>query len=207
MKWSLCLAGALALAACGSSNPTVDAGSTTDAGSVDAGPIDAGPEFEAVTADIANYFTWTVVTIPDGDTGEGTRYVYVNQLPPHGSTTWPTGTILVKESQTFGIHAGITIDAMVKRGGAFNPDIDGGYPDGGYMTGAHGWEWMGLNRIGDAGATIGWRGTVPPPNAGYGPLNGDCNGCHTQATTNDDVKVPADDAGYHAAFPLMLSNY
>ena len=133
--------------------------------------------------------------------------MYLSHPPPSRAPPWPVGTILVKESQTFGLHAGITIDAMVKRGGGFNFDVPGGLVDGGLAVGAHDWEWMGLNRIGDAGATIGLaRAQRLPPNAGYGPLNGDCNACHTQAVGNDAVQCPTDDAGFQASAPLRLSS-
>ena len=168
-----------------------------DPSAVDAGPaaIDAGAEtFVALNADIADYRSWRAMELPDGETGQGTRYIYANRLPPAGSTRFPVGTILVKESTVFSqASAVLQVDAMVKRGGGFN----GG--DGG----ARGWEWMGLTPS-DAGASIAWRGSVPPASAGYGPLLGQCNACHLEAEANDDVQIPVDDGGRMAAAPLVL---
>ena len=161
----------------------------------DAGPE---PEFIALQADLEGYRSWETFTIPSGETGQGTRWIYLNHRPSQGSSEWPVGTILVKELYTLGLHPTLQIDAMVKRGGKFN-DADGG---------ARGWEWMGLSKVGDAGATIFWRGTEPPPGAGYvGPTAG-CNQCHAGfPSTNDSVKLPPDDAGLEAAFGLALENY
>jgi hypothetical protein len=195
----------LGAAGCGAHEPgPVDAGPVE----VDAGPPDAGT-FVAVLADVANYRSWHTIVIPSGETGEGDRTVYVNRLPPAGSRSFPVGTILIKESLVFGLHPSITVDGMVKHGGDYN--LDGGqpFPDAGSDGGtAIGWAFMGLTPPDDAGAGVSilWQAPFPPPNAGYGPTNGDCNGCHHDAQANDYVKITDDDAGFWASGELMLSH-
>ena len=102
------------------------------------------------------------------------------------------------------------VDGMVKHGGDYN--LDGGqpFPDAGSDGGtAIGWAFMGLTPPDDAGAGVSilWQAPFPPPNAGYGPTNGDCNGCHHDAQANDYVKITDDDAGFWASGELMLSHY
>ena len=190
--------GLVAVAACGGAGtPPVHPNDHSDAGPLDAGPSDAGPEFVALLEDVSNYRSWIQIVLPDGDTNLGPRTVYLNHAPPHGSTSWPKGTIIVKETLVYRGNGAVTVDVMSKRGGGFNTD-DGGAP---------GWEWMGLDLSDDGGVSINWRGAVPPPNAGYGPSQQACNGCHLQAIANDCVQLPDDDAGIAAGQPLLLSHY
>ncbi len=100
----------------------------------------------------------------------GPRTQYINQLPPHGATEFPMGTVIVevRESGSREIFAG------VKRGGGFN------------ATGAKNWEWFELTE--DAGEVLlVWRGYGPPTNDSYGgDPNGGCNACHTACGAGND---------------------
>jgi hypothetical protein len=116
------------------------------------------------------------------DAGDGLHVgpleVYWNQSPPHGATSFPVGTIIVKESEETDVTAR-TVFAMVKVGGAYN--------DG--PGGAKGWEWFSLHNNGDGSVTVLWSAIQPPALESYaGQPIGDCNGCHSgAATTNDYV--------------------
>jgi len=183
---------ALALCACGASNPDSGDGGPADGGIRICNQPDAG-EFIALLSDLQDYESWETFVLPDGQTGQGIRHVYLNQRPPPGSCAFPVGTIIVKHAPAIGLRGTEQIDAMVKRGA--------GYNDGG----ATGWQWFGLARApNDGGVTIAWSGTVPPPNAGYGPGNADCNGCHGLSGANDYVKLPPDAEGQQIAAPLRL---
>jgi hypothetical protein len=136
-------------------------GPTTGLGDPDAG---ATP-FIAVQGDFACYRAWTAF---DGGMGAADglgvpnepRTIYINQLPPPGSRTFPIGTIIVKDTataQTF---------AMVKRGGGFNPAVDD-------------WEWFELTTASTTPPTscaplINWRGTAPPAGTVYGMITTTC---------------------------------
>lgn len=102
--------------------------------------------------------------------------VYWNHPPPTGSTTFPVGTIIVKETQEADPTAR-KVFAMVKRGGDFNP------------TGAVNWEWFELQNTANSGVVINWRGYGPPSGSGevYGGDPTICNSCHLIAAANDDV--------------------
>jgi hypothetical protein len=102
--------------------------------------------------------------------------VYWNRPPPTGSTTFPVGTIIVKETDEADLTAR-KIFAMVKRGGDFN------------ATGAVNWEWFELQNGVDSGVVINWRGFGPPSGSAdvYGGNPTICNNCHVIAAANDDV--------------------
>jgi hypothetical protein len=119
--------------------------------------------------------------IPNSPHTSGPRTVYLKSAPPHGSTEFPVGTLIVKEFPN-----PPQILAMVKRGGGYN------------AQGANGWEWFELLDAGDGHFTIKWRGVGPPLGEVYGgDPNGGCNGCHSAARANDFVQ----------ASPLTLSNF
>ena len=107
----------------------------------------------------------------------GPRTSYLNQHPPHGSTSFPVGTIIVKEID--GTDADThKIFAMWKRGGKYN-------------DGAPGWEWFELEEP-SGRLVIKWRGYGPPNGENYGgDANGGCNTCHGAAIANDCVKSDA----------------
>jgi hypothetical protein len=104
----------------------------------------------------------------------GRRTAYLNQRPPSGSTSYPVGTIIVKEI----INDDPTqndVVARVKRGGTFN------------TRGATGWEWFELRNATDDSASIFWRGVGPPAGETYlGNVEGGCNACHRGG---DDVSI------------------
>jgi hypothetical protein len=110
--------------------------------------------------------------------------VYLNQAPPHGSTEFPVGTIIVKDLGP-GPGTAATTFAMVKRGGGFNEQ------------GATNWEWFELQNNADASVTILWRGAEPPAGQAYSGEPTACNTCHGTAKSNDFVQSQ----------PLQLSNF
>jgi hypothetical protein len=152
---------------------------------------DAPTEFVAHASDFTGFHSWSTATASaaggasDGLHGVGPLEVYWNQSPPHGSTTFPVGTIIVKETE----QADVTqraVFAMVKRGDGFN------------SAGANGWEWFSLQDATDGTVTILWSGLAPSGGETYAnqPI-GDCNGCHALASSNDSVWDSA----------LQLSNF
>jgi len=110
----------------------------------------------------------------DGGIHSGPLTVYWKQPPPGGSTSFPLGTIIVKEGDS-GDLTTQQIFAMVKRGGDFNP------------TGAVGWEWFELKNIDEDHDQIIWRGVGPPAGERYGGDPATCNACHVQAAANDCI--------------------
>ena len=101
---------------------------------------------------------------------------YLNHAPPHGSTAFSVGTIIVKEGTDGGTDVtGRHAFAMAKRGGGF---------DG---AGAVNWEWLELQAIDADNVTILWRGSGPPAGEAYGGMPTACNDCHEGASANDYV--------------------
>ena len=138
-----------------------------------------GDTFLAVDSSFAGFRTWEKFTIPPGVNGSihtaGARTEYLNKAPPPGSTTFPVGTIIVKESDDEPL-LDRQIFARVKRGGGYN------------SKGALGWEWFELKNVDEQNATRIWRGVGPPVGEKYGgDPDGGCNGCHGVATANDFV--------------------
>ena len=94
---------------------------------------------------------------------------YLNKAPPTGSTSFPIGTILVKEPTVNGEPSTTPYFAMVKRGGGYNAD------------GASDWEWFELQNIpgNNDDVQLVWRGVGPPAGEVYGgDPNAGCNTCH-----------------------------
>jgi hypothetical protein len=141
--------------------PAVPGGDGVDAGAVDGGTTDAG----------------VVHRLP--------LTVYWNHAPPSGSTKFPLGTIIVKETN----DADITqrqVFAMVKRGADYN------------AGGAVDWEWFDLANVADGTETVSWHGYGPTGSADtYGGNPHVCNDCHALAVSNDYVWSSA----------LQLSNF
>lgn len=160
MRWHAILAAA-ALCACGGA----------------AGGDGAAPEtFLAFTTTFADFRSWPAFH-SDGPADDGTlppdvlgpRTQYLRQLPPHGASEFPVGTVIVeaRESGAKKIFAG------VKRGGGFN------------AGGAVDWEWFELS---EGPVTIVWRGVGPPIGDTYGgDPDGGCNACHAKCAGNDHV--------------------
>jgi hypothetical protein len=167
---------ALGAMACGGSDPAGD-------------PIEPG-SFLAFETSFRGFREWSAfpAAIDDGIADSphlaGRRTAYLNQRPPTGSTSYPVGTIIVKEI----INDDPTqndVVARVKRGGTYN------------TRGATGWEWFELRNGVEGGTGILWRGVGPPSGESYlGNVEGGCNACHGGG---DDVSIllPA----------LQLSNF
>jgi hypothetical protein len=138
---------------------------------------DAGT-FLAFATNFEGYRNWshaaaTADGAPSGVHSSGPMTVYWNETPPRGSTEFPIGTLIVKETDP-----GVTpaqIFAMVKRGGGYN------------SSGARNWEWFELQAADDETVLIVWRGAGPPNGETYGGDPTTCNNCHVQAATNDFV--------------------
>lgn len=120
------------------------------------------------------------------DDPTGHASVYIDHLPPQGSTTFPVGTRIVRIMGEGGDPTLWEAHGLVKVGGDFNAD------------GAAGWEYYGLamtrDAHGDLVATTRWHGVGPPDGDGYahldaGPVLG-CNHCHGAATWNDSIIGP-----------------
>jgi hypothetical protein len=161
-----------------------------------AGPlpdVPDGGEFVAYENSFDGFHCWndaSATAMDDDDAGDGLHgvgplQVYWNQNPPHGSTDFPVGTIIVKESQQADVTQRVTF-AMVKRGGGFN---SGGAVD---------WEWYSLQDHTDGSVNFLWSGLAALSMETYAnqPI-GDCNGCHSVAEMNDFVWDSA----------LQLSNF
>ena len=139
--------------------------------------------FIAVTNDFDGFHTWPSIALDDdlapGDSHiNGPRHVYYNHAPPPGSTAFPVGTILVKETDP-GPATGRTVFASVKRGGGYDP------------TGDVNWEWFSLQNLPNGTENILWRGPGPASGGVYGNgALGGCNICHGVAKATDYVFTP-----------------
>lgn len=142
-------------------------------------PEPAGDTFLAVDSSFTGFRAWEAFPLAPGSNGTihtaGARTEYLNRAPAAGSTSFPVGTIIVKESDEEPI-ADRQVFARVKRGGGYN------------AGGAAGWEWFELKNVDAQRATRIWRGVGPPVGEKYGgDPNGGCNGCHGAAKDNDFV--------------------
>ena len=163
---------AAATAACGSGGTDAPPGEGTTTAST----------FLAFGGDFAGFRDWSSYKVTDdpkvsaGIHTSGPRTEYLNHKPAHGSTSFPIGTVIVKEFAGTAAAPG-QIFAMVKRGGGFN------------AAGANGWEWFELTVAKDESIAIVWRGVGPPSGEKYGgDPTGGCNGCHGAASNNDSVQ-------------------
>jgi hypothetical protein len=184
------LLGPLALA-CGATAPASPPGST----------------FTAFATDFDGFHSWpsgpampnpNLPPVPGGDgvdagtiAADGGVHVlpltvYWNHPPSPGSTAFPVGTIIVKETDEADPTAR-KVFAMVKRGGDFNP------------TGAVNWEWFELQNTVGGTVAINWRGYGPTSGSAdvYGGNPHICNDCHEIAISND----------YAWSSALQLSNF
>jgi hypothetical protein len=143
---------------------------------------DSNATFVAFPETFASFRTWTSFhdngPPDDGTFGPdvlGPRTQYINMTPPHGSTQFPVGTVIVEARES----GAMLIIAGVKRGGGYN------------LQGATNWEWFGLTEDPTGAVSIKWRGLAPPV-GGYGGLPmGGCNDCHMSCgSTNDFVCSP-----------------
>jgi hypothetical protein len=178
----------LAVAACstGSGSPSSNS-CPAGGGAIQDQPDGAPPsEYVAYASSFDCFQSWnSAAAVPspgDDDAGDGLHGIgplqaYWNQSPPHGSTAFPVGTIIVKETQEADVTQRIVF-AMVKRGDGYNTGANV----------ANGWEWFSLQNNTDGSVDILWRGLVAPAGQTYaGQAIGDCNGCHSAASANDSV--------------------
>jgi len=139
------------------------------------GAGDASDTFIAFDPAFEPFRTWTSVTDTLVDDGTlpagvaGARTQYINTLPPHGSTAFPIGTIIVE------VRDDGKIFANVKRGGGFN------------TAGCVDWEFFELT---ENPVTITWRGLGPPLGDTYGGDPNGCNNCHVMCAANDYICSP-----------------
>ena len=159
-------------------------------------PCGGQDTFIALTRDFAGYRTWHSHNAGSGmlaghPTGE--RIVYINNLPPAGSSEYPVGTIIVKEIiGDAGSAPGTTttdLFAMVKRGCGYN------------QQGAVGWEFFVLTVDANGTPIIRARGIDPQSGDIYATMGGTgCNSCHAAAglEARDWVMTPflSGDAGF-----------
>ncbi|HXN30856.1 MAG TPA: hypothetical protein VN894_03300 [Polyangiaceae bacterium] len=152
-----------------------------------AGTTDGGSgTFVAFASDFTGFHSWSSTpgvgppgapqppSGTDGGVHAGPLMSYINQRPAKGSTSFPVGTIIVKEPTTPAL-TDRQIFAMVKRGGGYD------------STGATDWEWFELRDVDANDVTIVWRGVGPPGGEAYGATPTLCNDCHAMARGNDFV--------------------
>jgi hypothetical protein len=136
--------------------------------------------FVASVASFQNFHSWPSVPavgppgVSDGIDPTQARTAYLNERPSHGSSSFPTGTIVVKEFEGVALTSR-RVFAMVKRGNDYN------------SAGASGWEWFELMNLDDTNVQIVWRGVAPPAGESYAPGSPTCNDCHGNAKGNDFV--------------------
>jgi len=134
--------------------------------------------FIAFARDFDGFRTWPSKTFESPPTTTthigGQRTVYINQLPAADATSFPVGTLIVKETAADG-----KLFARVKRGSGYN------------QTGAVDWEWFELSEAAGGAVVIEWHGFGPPAGEEYGgDASGGCNSCHKAAPANDYVLSP-----------------
>jgi hypothetical protein len=141
--------------------------------------------FIAFSEDFYGFRNWDSFPVPfglaQGDVHlRGARTEYLNRRPPPGSTTFPVGTMIVKETDDDSSYEFRRVFAMVKRGGGYNAD------------GALGWEWFELQNNADGSVKqILWRGFGPPMGTTYGGNPTACTSCHAGSESNDYVQSNA----------------
>ena len=144
--------------------------------------VDAGP-FVARVPDFSGFHAWSSTpgvapdgapqppSGPDGGVHVGPLTTYIDHKPPAGSTSFPVGTIIVKEPD-HGAFTDRQIFGMAKRGAGYDPS---------------GWEWFELRNVDANDVTILWRGLGPPAGEAYGTSIEVCTACHSGAQRNDFV--------------------
>jgi hypothetical protein len=157
------------------------AGCSTSPGAPDSGTLGPPP----LASDFSCFRNWSQTpgvgppgapdpsSATDGGIHAGPMTTYINMKPPHGSTSFPDGTIIVKE-QNDPLLAQRQIFAMVKRGGGYNPN------------GAINWEFLELQNIDTCNVSIVWSG-FPVNSDPYASNPFVCDDCHVLAKSNDYV--------------------
>ncbi len=153
--------------------------------------LDGGGPFIAFAGDFKGFHDWPnqadatpAPSLPGVDAGSGAdggvhagpEREYWNRNPPSGSTAFPIGTIVVKETQEADPTAR-HVFAMAKRGAGFN------------SAGAVNWEFYELTNRADGTVSVQWQG-YGPTSATTDIYGGDpnvCNDCHRKAMSNDYV--------------------
>lgn len=131
-----------------------------------------GDTFIAFASDFQSYRSWTRFELGERDTlghSVGPRTVYINRLPPPGSSEFPVGTILIKGMESNADPQYWELFGMAKRGGGFN------------SAGLRGWEFFLLKVDPVSGLVIEGRGIDPQGGDGYGGFGSSgagCNSCH-----------------------------
>jgi hypothetical protein len=147
------------------------------------GGFEGGIPFIAESSDFTGFRSWHSIAITSdlapGDSHiNGPRHVFINHIPPPGSTAFPVGTVIVKETDP-GPLTQRTVFASVKRGGGYDP------------TGDVNWEWFSLQNLANGTESILWRGPGPSSGGVYGNgALGGCNSCHGAAKATDYVFTP-----------------
>jgi hypothetical protein len=108
--------------------------------------------------------------------------VYINTVPPDGSTEFPVCTKIVKEARVTSDPSTWQVYGMVKRD-------DGAYAPG---SGCPGWEWFELtdstNGATPANPSLVW-GMANPPVGSYMGCQA-CSSCHTNAQNDCVWMIP-----------------
>jgi hypothetical protein len=115
--------------------------------------------------------------VTDGGIHAGPMTTYINAKPPHGSTSFPIGTIIVKEQKVPPLTQR-QIFAMAKRG------PDQGMPFS--PNGAVNWEFYELQNIDSCNVSIVWS-RIPINSDPYASNPEICDECHVLAKSNDYV--------------------
>ncbi len=107
-------------------------------------------EVRVFNSSFANYHSWTSYSfdgpsIANSPHTSGPRREYLSQKPAHGATSFPVGTIIVKEIGAPPASQD-SVFAMVKVGCGYNSD------------GADGWEWYELQVDASGTPSILWDG-------------------------------------------------
>ncbi|MEO8701955.1 MAG: hypothetical protein ABI867_18060 [Kofleriaceae bacterium] len=147
---------ALALAACGTSDP----------------PPEPGDTFLAFSSSFADFRSWPMFHSDGPAAGTqppdvlGPRSQFVNELPASGLTEWPVGTLVVESRENGTNH----ILAAVKRGGGFN--------------GGRNWEWFEL--LEEPVVIVWRGVGPPDGETYGGDPDGGCNSCHEACGASND---------------------
>ena len=155
------------------------------------GGCDDTPQvFIALQSDFASFESWNSYQLsqaPLSGHPDGPRVGFLNKKPPHGSITYPVGSIIVKEVQATAANGDFTqwpLFAMAKRGGGYD------------SAAAKDWEWFLLSFTKNRIPVIVDRGLAPTSN----PDGGDfymnatgaglrCNYCHAALNTEQTDHV------------------
>ena len=152
----------------------------------DSSGVSESDVFIAFSRDFHGFRDWQSFDVTK-DAAPGTVHpdemliAYINKPPPTGSTSFPVGTIIIKEG-TEGPVVGRRYFAMAKRGANGKTSWN--------ASGAVGWDWFELENLASGEVGIVWRGEPPLGDTYGGDPNSSCNTCHVDCG-NDSVCAPA----------------